>query len=248
MSSKNVFGNDSSPKAYNGSSDVAAVLARMLQGTGAGTQTELAALLEIGKAAISDAKRRSIVPADWYLKLCRPPFYLNPLWLESGVGAMQLPSAAAENTGGGMAEGMAAYGEAVPETHQSVPLARPRPAGDGGLEQGEPARQFLFLRAWLEERGTPERMKLLRIMGEAMHPTLRDGDLVLLDEAQQDIHEGNIYVLRMDGQIVVKRLAKRPGSILLISENRALYEPLDVPYPSAGLAVIGRVVWFSREI
>ena len=233
-------------EAHHASEDAHAVLERMLLGAGVKTQTELAAVLDIGKAAISDAKRRKIVPSDWFLKLCRPPFSLNPMWLETGRGSMRLQDGGADHQV--VAENRAAYGKEPEADFMAVPVARPRPASDGGLELAEECGYFRFSVSWLEERGAPDHILLLRIMGEAMYPTLRDGDVVLLDTAQKDVVEGNIYVLRMDGQMIVKRLAKKPGSLVLISDNRSLYEPIEVPFPGSEIAVIGRVVWLGRDI
>lgn len=257
--------------------DFPTVLARMMQGAGVTTQTELAALLEIGKAAISDAKRRNIVPAEWYLKLCRAPYYLNPLWLESGVGDMRLGHAyhasesplsdeasreasqkqtrSTPSKPSGVAETAPPYGEEAP-THINkaaqeeiiVPMAMPRVTPEGGLAPSEDSPPCTFSKAWLKAKGSPEAMKLLRITGEAMIPTLKERDFVLVDESQTDILEGAIYVLRMDTQMVVKRVDMRPGSLLLLSDNREFYPPIEVTLPCADVAVIGRVVWVCRDL
>lgn len=230
--------------------DVPTILARMMQGAGVSTQTELASLLEIGKAAISDAKRRNIVPAEWYLKLCRAPYYLNPLWLESGVGEKHLEYGGPS----GVEDPWPGYGESVPdgaaEHHECVlvPLALPRLSAAGALETAQAEGPFRFDGGWLAARGAPAAMKLLPVTGEAMLPTLKEKDHVLVDESQRDFLEGALYVLRMDTRVVLKRLDMRPGVLVLVSENRELYPPIEVPLPCDDVEILGRVVWLCRDL
>jgi len=254
MSRKNVHSNQGSLEKYQPAHCAGDVLQRMMRLAGVATQTELAALLDVGKAAISDAKRRNMVPAEWFLKLCRPPHNASLLWLETGQGQSRAaghehPGAAQEAGAHALAEAAAGYGgEAGDVEHLMVPLARQKLAPHGGLETVSGPARHLFRKDWLIRRGDPDSMRLLRIMGDAMSPTLRDGDLVLLDESQREVFEGSIYALGLDGQVVLKRLARRLGGMLLISENRELYEPQEVPFPSRGVQVVGRVVWLSREL
>lgn len=247
MSRKSEHNEQSSLEKYQSVNYSGGVLQRMMQATGAVTQTELACHLEVGKAAISDAKRRNIVPAEWFLKLCRAPFHINPLWLESGSDSMHLPGHGAAEAQ--LAESIPAYGATQgADIHVAVPVASYRLLGGGELEVSAESPRYCFHREWLARRGEPTYMKLMRVMGDAMRPTLLDGDHVLVDESQRDVFEGSVYVLGLDGQVVVKRLAKRLGSLLLISENKELYAPLEVPFPSEGLLVVGRVIWASREL
>jgi hypothetical protein len=224
-------------------SDFSAIVERMKAATQVKTQTELAAILEIGKAAISDAKRRNIIPADWLLKLSRPPHRLNPAWLESGRGIMRIPH-------DGVADLASDYQNTIDAQFQTVPLARPKPSPAGSCLAVDTSCEplFAFARTWLEQRGAPGQLKLLRVSGDSMRPALHDDDIVLIDESQKDIREGKIYAIRIDSDVVVKRVAKKPGALTLISDNRDLYDTLDVDVDHSGnIEIIGRVVWMARE-
>lgn len=59
------------------------IMKRIKDETGAKTQTEIAEVLGVRQATVSDAKRRGSVPAEWLLKLCRS-HNLNPMWLVEG--------------------------------------------------------------------------------------------------------------------------------------------------------------------
>ena len=122
-------------------------------------------------------------------------------------------------------------------------------AEHGGLEPRPGAlAHYAFCREWLLRRGRVESMRLMRVTGESMRPTLEDNDMVLVDLSRTDILVGRIYVVRMDKEIVVKRLEKKPGKLVLVSDNRALYEPLEIDVGEyVNVEVLGRVVWVARE-
>ena len=256
-----------------------AVLNRMMLGAGVHTQTELAQVLEIGKAAISDAKRRRIIPAEWYLKLCRPPRRINPIWLECGQEPRYIPDSAPvsakpmheDNTSstppspreahtpkdlpsapGEYPEAPCPNSKFEPSEERSCEyhtplLARPGLSSPNHLEDLGPG-PFSYSSSWLHLKAAPEKLHLLRITGRAMDPVLCEGDLVLLDASQRDIMEGGIYLLRMDAEFAVKRVAKKPGCLVLLNDNDNFSEPLEVPYPTEQVRVIGRIVWLSREL
>jgi len=229
--------------------DFNSVLNRMKIATQAKTQTSLATILQVGKAAISDAKRRNIIPADWYLKLSRPPYRLNPLWLETGHGLMQIPQDSALEA---CARAPVFSDSQAPSNtlFEVVPFANTTPSPLGASLDLDTTRenQYAFARAWLEKNGSLPHLKLLRVSGDSMRPALHDNDIVLIDEAQKDIRDGKIYAIRIDSNLVVKRVAKKPGALVLISDNRELYDPFDIDlHLGPSLEIIGRVVWMARE-
>ena len=84
-------------------------------------------------------------------------------------------------------------------------------------------------------------LSAIAVEGDSMEPTLRDGDEILVDCAPRPPRDG-IHVVRVDGALLVKRLAfGRPGLIVLISDNRPAYDPVELA--PAEVEIIGRVVW-----
>lgn len=217
----------------------AAVVARMMLALGVSTQTALADELGLGRGAVSDAKSKGKVPPEWLLKLLRTR-RVNPSWLETGEGEMRLPSEGREE--------LMAYGA---ETYDWVPMVEARAsAGGGSLETGERILgYYAFRRDWIAGKGSIQSMRLMRVTGESMRPTLQDEDVVLVDLSQRDILAGKIYAVRMDDEMVVKRLEKKPGKLVLLSDNRALYDPLEISLAEyANVEVLGRVIWMAREM
>ncbi|WP_291437489.1 helix-turn-helix domain-containing protein [Desulfovibrio sp.] len=74
---------------------MSSALERVFQTAGCRTQQQLAEFLDIRQSAITDAKRRGAIPADWLLKLLRIQG-VNPDWILTGEGVHYLRSAESE--------------------------------------------------------------------------------------------------------------------------------------------------------
>lgn len=235
--------------------DVDDILARILYSTGLKTQTELAEKLGVRRAAITDAKRRKTIPSEWFLKLCRM-YNLSPLWLESGLGPMHLAGESSEtppmSAPGGL--GLPTSGKAEPvymDEFAFIPKVKAVPRmGPEGLEtDDEVDGYYAFRQDWLRRKGRIAEMRIMRVAGDSMEPTLRDGDAVLIDQSQTDVVYGKIYVVGIDDGVVVKRLDKRPGKLVLVSDNRQDYPPVEIELNEAvSVRIVGRVIWMAREI
>jgi phage repressor protein C with HTH and peptisase S24 domain len=77
-----------------------------------------------------------------------------------------------------------------------------------------------------------------------MVPTIADGDQIVIDERDTRVSESPaIFVLRRDGVLLVKRVAKVAEGFVISSDN-----PVYPPIRSTSVDVIGRVVWLSRTL
>ncbi len=218
-----------------------AVIRRMMAASGLNSQADLARELGVRRAAVTDAKRRKSVPAEWFLRLSRTRG-LNPMWLETGQGPVRIgETSRAEPT-------VLRFHE---EEFSFVPMVKARVSGGGGsLEtDADIEAYYAFRHEWLRRKGRTGEMRLMRVTGESMEPTLRDEDIVLIDLSQADVYPGKIYAVGIDQEIVVKRLDKKPGKLVLLSDNRQLYPPLEIELnESADVRILGRVVWMAREL
>ncbi|MBU1001853.1 MAG: helix-turn-helix transcriptional regulator [Proteobacteria bacterium] len=221
----------------------AQIIARMMQAMNLTTQSALAEELGVSRGAVSDAKAKDKIPAEWMLKLFRG-HGLNPFWMETGRGAMYLDQ-------GTVREDLPAGPGRGEEGFDFIPLVEAKLSGGGGSLETEDRvlGYYAFRRAWLNGRGKVDAMRLMRVTGQSMEPTLEDEDVVLVDLSQQDILAGKIYAVRMDDEIVVKRLEKKPGLLVLVSDNRRFYDPLEVVVgEQLNVQVVGRVIWMAREM
>lgn len=208
-----------------------AFFGRLTSETDIASQSDLAKALGLGRAAVSLAKRKDQVPARWILDLAGR-FGLNPVWLESGRGLPRF--------GGSPEEG---------ERFTRVPKVVARLcAGDGSFETGAEVQGWYAFRSdWLRARGNPERMVLMGVVGNSMEPEIREGDTVLVDQSRSDVLAGGIYAVGVEDTVMVKRIEKLPGQLVLRSDNPD-YAPIHLSGDELRtVRVIGRVLWVSRE-
>ncbi|EPX82304.1 putative transcriptional regulator [Rubellimicrobium thermophilum DSM 16684] len=147
-----------------------------------------------------------------------------------------------------------------------VPLHAAALSAGPGADAGDADRVetlLAFRRDWLARLGLPPaRAALARIRGDSMEPRLKDGDLVLIDTARTDPArplrgpEGNIFALRHQGELIVKRVERPPTpprtpddpALILVSENWS-YPPLRVARSAledGSTAVLGLVRWWGH--
>ncbi|HEY0630395.1 MAG TPA: S24 family peptidase [Sphingomicrobium sp.] len=150
---------------------------------------------------------------------------------------------------GGLPDDPAAeLGELVPVARVPVRAS----AGPGAIPGEESAKPyFAFDPIWLKSltASPASKLSVIRVEGDSMAPTLSAGDDILVDLADsgERLRDG-IYVLRVDGTLLVKRLAIHPvGRRVTVQSDNPAYSDL----PDCGLdeiECIGRVIWTGRKI
>ena len=150
---------------------------------------------------------------------------------------------------GGMPEDeRAVLGELVPILRAPVSAS----AGPGAITGDEAARPYMaFDPRWLKglTATSAARLSVIRVEGDSMAPTLCAGDDILVDpdDAASRLRDG-IYVLRVDGMLLVKRLLIHPiGRRVTIQSDNPAYADL----PDCALDEIdcvGRVIWTGRKV
>ena len=120
-------------------------------------------------------------------------------------------------------------------------------AGAGALADDRPAEATVrFDPAFLRSAGISARaLAMIAVQGDSMLPTLEHGDTILVDTDDRRGGPG-IHVLRLDGALVVKRIARTGEGVRLLSDNPA-FDPVVIG-PADRLDIVGRVVWLSRRI
>lgn len=208
---------------------------RLCSETEIDNQSQLARELDVGRAAVSLAKRKDSVPARWILDLSAK-YGLSPLWLEQGKGLPRPEAAIAAAE-----EEFGAYFE--------VPKVRARLcAGGGSFEtEGQVEGYYSFRSDWLNMRGNPANMVLMEVIGNSMEPEIKEGDMVLIDESRTDVLSGGIYAVGVEDTVMVKRVERLPGTLVLRSDNTD-YSPIHLSGDELNnVRVIGKILWASRE-
>jgi len=119
-----------------------------------------------------------------------------------------------------------------------VPLLDQRlSAGVGShLPEDDECTALIRVPSHLSQYG--KNLAALTVDGDSMYPTLQRGDMVVCDSCGWS-GEG-IYALRMSGEGFVKRLSKKPGKIVIISDNEK-YPAYEESEASDDIQIIGRV-------
>jgi len=167
-------------------------------------------------------------------------------WLASGRAAVHEMAMAAPSHS---REG------ALPEAPGTVVIdrydARAAAGKSGSFPDGRVIEQVRFNEEWVRVklRRRPENLSILEAWGDSMTPTIGDGDVLMIDRSVTDVVSGRLYVLNLDGELLVKRLQRlRNGTILLISDNERYRTEEVEPSETAALHLVGEVVWSGRII
>lgn len=188
--------------------------------------------------------------ARWRDGLSKPNFFgitriaraagLSVDWLATGEGSQTIAATITE-----------AAGSAHTDLSFIERLDIEVSAGAGSLVENEQYLDFIAIQTrWLRHKGiNPAAVRLLNVRGDSMEPTIRDGDVALVDTSISDIIDNAIYVLVVGNRLLIKRIhILVSGALRLISDN-PIYPHEDVAANEADFVrVSGRVVWFGRTI
>lgn len=121
-------------------------------------------------------------------------------------------------------------------------------AGGGAVVTTEGADAYLaFDPAWLHKIGlNSAEIFTMPTIGESMEPTIKAGEYLLCSRAEHHTQIGDgIYVIRLEGNILVKRLQVLPGGILEVSsDNAQFYKSFRLDMKNeADFKVLGKVVF-----
>jgi phage repressor protein C with HTH and peptisase S24 domain len=183
---------------------------------------------------------------DFLARLCSRSG-VEPAWLLLGEGPMykedqDQPVASAHNPTDDK------DGEYVQVPRYEVAAS----AGGGAWVESEQIVDYLSFRAgWVRNSlGVPlNNLALINVIGDSMEPTLADGDVVLLDTTSRNIQDSAIYVLQMNGTLLVKRIQHRLDGSLVVKSDNELYEAEIVTGEMIDqLRIVGRVVWSGRKM
>lgn len=208
-----------------------ALMARIFDATGIGSQSELAKELGINRSGITHARNKNAIPDKWIVKLYKR-FGLNPDWIETGIGSAFLRTQSQEDV----------------EFKYIPKVAARLSAGTGSFDCDDDVTDVLsFPTKWLSMKGSAKEMVAMEVFGQSMEPVIREGDTVLVDQSQKNVLAGAIYAVGVEDTILVKRLEKHPNKLVLCSDNKD-YEPIYLEKEEMEtVRIIGKVIWSCRE-
>lgn len=221
----------------------------------AGSVTALANIAGIKPPSISDwlnGKTKSIKgpPAARITK----HFDLNPVWVTDGIGVMRSSLSLLSDTQKASNEAQSTPLLISLSDHPDL-VAVPRvrfklSAGVSGYavesEDGN-GKPVFFRRDWFELHNyKPEKLFAVRVSGASMEPALWDSDLVVINTADTSPHDGDVFAMNYEGELVIKRMRRDAGEWLATSDNvdQRRFAPKRC---TEDVKIIGRVVYKQSE-
>lgn len=125
-------------------------------------------------------------------------------------------------------------------------------AGGGTIVSQEfEQERYFFRRSWIKDHlGTqPSDLRLLFVRGDSMEPTLNHNDIILVDTTKKTASPPGVFVLFDGFGLVAKRMevvGEQDSNRLRIISDNPQYTTYERSIEET--FVIGRVVWFAREM
>lgn len=103
-----------------------------------------------------------------------------------------------------------------------------------------------FLRSMT--RAPLEKLVVVRVRADNMHPTLSNGDDMLIDLSQVVAQTDGIYAMAQGGNLLLRRVSIDPvrRTLRLFNDNSSY--PENKEYSLVDLPVSGRVIWLGKRI
>ncbi len=248
-----------------------ALSVRIKEARGTMTQAEIARRLDMTRAAVSQWENGHTEPTSENLRELAQILNVKYEWLAGGQGdkyadgyeltrePLEEVACGDDASGGGLSvSSQQIYKGKLPGASPEIditagagpgglPLPAILPSGNGVVYAAEAVRGEIVLPpALLSEytRASAGRIHWIRVRGDSMESTLDPGDRVAVDTTDMAIGGGGVFVLRdWDGEIIVKRLRKIPGSqptqIEVVSDNP---KQGSFVVDAESITIIGRVV------
>lgn len=119
------------------------------------------------------------------------------------------------------------------------------------IREGQARCHLAFSKYWIEVvmSLSPVQILITSVIGDSMEPTLKEGDILLVDRRKKEIKEDAIYVISIKDLIMPKRVQRMFNGVICVKSDNPAYKEQIIPKEvSADLHVIGRAVWVGRRI
>jgi len=206
------------------------------------TQKYLAEILNISLPTMNHYETGKRVPNSALLAKLAGVVECDPGWLLTGEGSGNTQNPESFPTDSSMADFIL-----VPRYNIEAS------AGGGSIIHSEQIVDHLAFKAdWVhKELGThPKNLVLVHSIGDSMEPTIRSGDLLLVDRSKSRMKGDGIYLINLDDGLMVKRVEwLLGGSVVIRGDNTAVSrEQILLSTDLEKLHILGRVVWVGSKI
>ena len=207
-------------------------------------QKELANILKISLPTMNHYESGKRAPNSELLSQIAKALSCDPGWLLTGEGQAEKK-----------------------ETHLNEPMSSlelndfvlvPRynieaSAGGGSVIHSEQIVDHLAFKAsWVSKElgADPKKLLLIHSIGDSMEPTLRSGDLLLVDRNKARMKGDGIYLIKFEDGLMVKRLEwMMDGTVVIRGDNTSVSREQKLSaIAMEKLHLLGRVVWVGGKV
>jgi hypothetical protein len=200
---------------------------KIMLALGVETDKELAHKLGISEQAVNNAKRHGKIPDRWLMfAVCHSGF------------ALPLLMSLTDREMGRVLSDQSHYAfKLVPIMGSLQDLS-----AEDYLQH---ATSYLAQQKYeLHKAGAAKDELVALVMAEhALEPTIKPGDTVIISLTQRQFAQGGIFVVNLDGTLLLCRLNKLPGRFRIAFDN-----PHVKDFESEAVDIRGRVLWISQAV
>ncbi|SDY29270.1 S24 family peptidase [Lentibacter algarum] len=127
-------------------------------------------------------------------------------------------------------------------------------AGGGTVihsEDEQASKLYHFRLSWIEDEleANPKHLRILRVTGDSMVPTLNDGDTILVDMSRKSPYPPGLFVLHDGMGLMAKRIEHIPSSEpprIRVTSDNPNYSPYECLLDEVN--IVGRIRWYGRVV
>lgn len=207
------------------------------------TQKRLAEKLSISVPTMNHYETGKRVPGSDLLARLAKVLECNPGWLLIGEGEMQI------HDGTSPRSTHTSMGDFVLVPRYNIETSDK----EGSSISSEQIVDHLAFKAdWVHKEldTKPENLILVHSIGDTMEPTIRSGDLILIDRSQSQVKSEGIYLINLEDGLMVKRVEwLLDDSVVIRGDNKLVSREQILPSKELEkLHILGRVVWVGSKI
>jgi len=116
-------------------------------------------------------------------------------------------------------------------------------------EDEQASKLYHFRLSWIEDElgANPKNLRILRVTGDSMVPTLHDGDTILVDMERKSPYPPGLFVLHDGMGLMAKRIEHIPSSDpprIRVTSDNPNYSPYSCLLDEVN--IVGRIRWYGR--
>lgn len=127
-------------------------------------------------------------------------------------------------------------------------------AGGGTIvhaEDEQVSKMYHFRQSWVENEldANAKQLRILRVTGDSMMPTLNDGDTILVDMGRKSPYPPGLFVLHDGMGLMAKRIEHIPSSEpprISVTSDNPNYSPYECLLDEVN--IVGRIRWYGRVV